>query len=119
MAGMNGELHGLEDPEQIAKVNALYGTLATIESLSPMLPAVLDRLRSLRAIHADAATASESLGRVEKRQEDMGTEIQRWREGLEKVEAAMLEGEKTMGGNMTVVEGWVKELEAKMESLNR
>jgi nuclear migration protein JNM1 len=119
VAGTNGGLHSLEDPEQIAKINALYGTLATIESLSPMLPAVLDRLRSLRAIHADAATASESLARVEKQQEDMGAEIQRWREGLEKVEAAVMEGEKVMGGNMMVVEGWVKELEARMERLGR
>ncbi|KAH0544203.1 hypothetical protein FGG08_001648 [Glutinoglossum americanum] len=119
VAGMNGELSTLEDPEQIAKINALYGTLATIESLSPMLPTVLDRLRSLRAIHADAATASEGLERVEKRQEDMTAEIQRWREGLEKVETAVVEGEKVMGGNMMVIEGWVKELEARMEKLNR
>ncbi|KAH0552883.1 hypothetical protein GP486_006916 [Trichoglossum hirsutum] len=117
--GMNGEPHGLEDPEQIAKINALYGTLATIESLSPMLPAVLDRLRSLRAIHADAATASESLARVEKQQEDMGAEIQRWKDGLEKVEAAVMEGEKVMGGNMVVIEGWVKDLEARMQRFGR
>ncbi|KAI9765113.1 MAG: hypothetical protein M1840_007820 [Geoglossum simile] len=117
--GVNGEPHGLEDPEQVAKINALYGTLATIESLSPMLPAVLDRLRSLRAIHADAATASESLEMVEKRQEEMGADIQRWREGLEKVEAVVLEGENVMGGNMVVIEGWVKELEAKMGRLSR
>ena len=102
---------------QVAKINALYGTLPTIEGLSPLLPSLLDRLRSLRAIHADAATASEGLERVERRQTEMADDIKRWKEGLEKVEKAMKQGETVMGGNMKVVEGWVKELEQKMGKL--
>lgn len=104
-----------EDAEQTAKINALYGTLPTIESLAPLLPPLLDRLRSLRAIHADAAGASEMLERLERRQGEMAAEIGMWREGLEKVEGAMREGEEKMDGNRKLVEGWVKELEAKME----
>lgn len=107
-----------EDAEQTAKINALYGTLPTIENLAPLLPPLLDRLRSLRAIHADAATASETLARLERRQTDMAGEIQQWREGLEKVEAAMQQGETAMGGNMKVVEGWVRELEEKMAKMS-
>lgn len=106
-----------EDSEQTSKIHALYGTLSTIENLAPLLPPLLDRLRSLRAIHADAATASESLDAVEKKQTDMAGDIKRWREGLEKVEEALKQNQTTMGGNMQVVEGWVKELEAKMEKL--
>ena len=104
-----------EESEQAAKINALYGTLSTIENLAPILPSLLDRLRSLRAIHADAATASESLDRAEKKQAEMAADINNWREGLEKVEEAMKSGEITMGGNMKVVEGWVKDLEQTME----
>jgi len=106
-----------EDSEQTAKINALYGTLSKIDSLAPMLPSLLDRLRSLRAIHADAAVASESLERTEKKQAEMANDIKKWREGLEKVEEAMKQGERVMNGNMKVVEGWVKDLEAKMEKL--
>ncbi len=108
---------GFENPEHVAKVNALYGTLATIENIAPLLPSILERLQSLRAIHASAATASATLDKVEKRQEEMAAEIQQWREGLEKVEEAMKEGEGTMGSNMKVVEGWVKELESRVEKL--
>ncbi|KAI9879941.1 MAG: hypothetical protein M1830_006249 [Pleopsidium flavum] len=108
-----------DDPELVSKVNALYGTLATIENLSPLLPAVLDRLQSLRAIHADAANASENLKDVEKRQEEMASDIKQWTEGLAKIEATMKQGEGTMGGNMKVVEGWVKDLEARVEKLKR
>ncbi|KAF4634368.1 hypothetical protein G7Y89_g3734 [Cudoniella acicularis] len=104
-----------EDSEQMSKIHALYGTLPTIENIAPLLPSLLDRLRSLRAIHADAATASESLDAVEMKQVEMAGDIKKWREGLEKVEEALKQSETVMGGNMKVVEGWVKDLEQKME----
>jgi len=106
-----------EDSEQTAKINALYGTIPTIESLTPLLPPLLDRLRSLRMIHADAATAAENLARVEQKQADMAADIQQWREGLEKVEAAMTEGGAAMSKNMDVMAEWVKDLEAKMAKM--
>lgn len=107
-----------EDSEQTTKINALYSTLPTIESLTPLLPPLLDRLRSLRVVHADAATASETLDRIEKRQTDMASDIRQWREGLEKIEAAIKDGEVSMGNNTKVVEGWVKDLEEKMARLS-
>lgn len=104
-------------PEQLAKINALYGTLPTIESLAPLLPPLLDRLRSLRAIHSDAATASEMLERIERQQTDMATDLKQWKEGLEKVEEAMKEGSTSMAGNMKVMEAWVKDLEGRVAKL--
>lgn len=115
-AGAKGTADG-EDSEQAAKINALYGTLPTIENLAPLLPSLLERLRSLRTIHADAAQAGEGLEKLALRQEEMGREIARWREGLVKVEAAIKESEGTVGGNMKAVEGWVKELEGRVQSL--
>ncbi|KAL8774783.1 MAG: hypothetical protein Q9209_000722 [Squamulea sp. 1 TL-2023] len=107
-----------EDLDQTSKINALYGTLPTIESLSPLLPSVLDRLRSLRIIHADAANASDSLSKVESRQSIMAEELKKWREGLEKLDLAMQHGETTMKDNMGVVDGWVKELESRIHETN-
>ncbi|KAK7755313.1 hypothetical protein SLS62_002820 [Diatrype stigma] len=108
----------VDDTEQTAKINALYGTLPTIESMTPLLPPLLDRLRSLRAIHADAATANETLEHLERSQSEMATDIKQWKEGLEKVEAAMGEGETAMQTNMQVIDGWVKDLEAKVAKLS-
>lgn len=108
---------GGEAPEQVAKINALYGTLPTIENLAPLLPPLLDRLRSLRAIHSDAATASEMLERIEMQQTDMATDLKQWKEGLEKVEEAMKEGSSAMAGNMNVIEAWVKDLEGRVAKL--
>ena len=108
-----------DDAEQRVKINALYGTLSTIESLAPLLPSVLDRLRSLRSFHAEAATASQTLARLEARQEDTKQELQGWREGLEKVESAMKQGEHTVKENTETVENWVKELEERMRRLQK
>lgn len=118
-AGLNSEagFPEVDDHESMSKINALYGTLSTIESLSSLLPSVLDRLRSLRTLHADAAIASQTLSKVESRQEAMKEDLQGWREGLEKVEKAMEHGEQTMKGNTEMVEAWVKELEERMQKL--
>jgi nuclear migration protein JNM1 len=107
-----------EDSEQTAKINALYGTLPTIDNLTPLLPPLLDRLRSLRTIHAEAATASETLARLEQKQAEMAGEIQQWREGLEKVEGAVRAGDATMAKNVDVMSTWVKDLEEKMSKLS-
>ena len=109
------DLTFMDEPEQISKINALYGTLPTIESLSPLLPPLLDRLRSMRLVHADAANAHNSLAQIESRQEAMAEDIRSWRAGLEKVEAVIEQEQKTMSGNMNAVEGWVKELEDRMD----
>ncbi|UPK98568.1 hypothetical protein LCI18_009503 [Fusarium solani-melongenae] len=106
-----------EESEQEAKINALYGILPTIENLTPILPPLLDRLRSLRAIHADAATASDTLSRIEQQQTEMAAELKQWNEGLVKIEAAMKEGSVSIENNKKVMEEWVKDLEERMEDL--
>ncbi|KAK0657197.1 Dynamitin-domain-containing protein [Cercophora newfieldiana] len=117
-AGAAPEEGPSEDSEQTAKINALYGTIPTIESLTPLLPPLLDRLRSLRMIHADAATASETLAQLEKKQSEMASDIQQWREGLDKVESSMREGDAAMEKNMDVMSTWVKDIEGKMAKLS-
>lgn len=111
------EATALADPDNVAKIHALYGTLPTIESLAPLLPATLDRLRSLRALHADAGMASQTLRRVEERQESVREEIGEWRDGLDKVEKAVQDGAGRTRENAAVVEGWVRELEGRVEKL--
>lgn len=106
------------DDEHAAKIQALYATLPTIQSLHPLLPSVLERLRSLRACHAGAAHAADSLNDLEKRQAEMTTEIEQWREGLAAVEEKMREGEAALKSNVETVEPWVRDLEARMARLD-
>ena len=110
---------GAIDTDRETKINALYGVLPTIQQLGPLLPSVLDRLRSLRAIHADAGRAAEGLEGIEKRQEEMSLEIGRWREALGKVEGVMKETEGVFMGNVGKVEEWVRGLEERMEKVEK
>lgn len=106
------------DDEHAAKIQALYATLPTIQSLHPLLPSVLERLRSLRACHAGAAHAADSLNELEKRQAEMTSEIEQWREGLAAVEEKMREGEAALRSNVETVEPWVRGLETRMARLD-
>ncbi|PMB66634.1 Dynactin subunit 2-A [Beauveria bassiana] len=116
-SGSSSQAQADDSAEQETKINALYAVLPTIESLAPILPPLLDRLRSLRAIHADAAAASQTLDQIEQRQADMTAELKQWREGLQKLQETMKESDSTVKGNMTVMEGWVKDLEGRMAKL--
>lgn len=107
----------LANDEQNAKIQALYATLPTIQSLHPLLPSVLERLRSLRACHAGAAHAADSLNDLEKHQAEMTSEIEQWREGLAAVEEKMSQGESALRSNVEMVEPWVRDLESRMARL--
>ena len=111
---INGHGSHMDTPEKASKINALYGTLATIDSLSPTLPMVLERLRTLRALHTSAVTASTALDDIEKRQAEQAAEIGQWREALQKVESYVKDGQSSLKENVEEVDTWVKELEDRL-----
>jgi len=102
--------------EDLSKLRSLYSLLPTLTDLSPTLSPLLARLRSLRQLHAGAATASQDLEELERRQRETEQEIAEWRTGLEKVEEAVKQAETGIKGNADVVEGWVKELESRLKA---
>ncbi|KAJ6189662.1 hypothetical protein N7519_004570 [Penicillium mononematosum] len=110
-------LEASTDDDHVAKIQALYTTLPTIQSLHPLLPSVLERLRSLRACHAGAAHAADSLNELEKRHAEMASEIEQWREGLTTVEEKMQQGEAALRSNVETVEPWVRDLESRLARL--
>ena len=111
---INGHESHIDTPEKTSKINALYGTLATIDMLSPTLPMVLERLRTLRALHTNAVTASTALDDIEKRQAEQAAEIGQWREALQKVESYMKDGQSSLKENVEEVDKWVSELEDRL-----
>lgn len=101
-------------PTESSKINALYSTLSSIDSLSPTLPMVLERLRTLRALHTSAAGASAALDDVEKRQAEQAAEIEHWKEALQKAESHVKDGQSSLKENVEEVEKWVKDLESRL-----
>ncbi|KAK5692245.1 hypothetical protein LTR17_025456 [Elasticomyces elasticus] len=100
--------------EDAEKLQQLYALLPTLQSLSPTVPAILARLRSLRNLHTTAASAAADLDEVEKRQSEMETDLSEWRNGLLRVEQAVGQASEANGKNGRIVDGWVKDLEAKL-----
>ncbi|KAK4628722.1 hypothetical protein CLAFUW4_08562 [Fulvia fulva] len=104
-------------PSDLEKLQSLYTILPTLQSLSPTVPALIMRLRSLNHIHTAAAQASDDLEAVEQRQAEMDRELKMWREGLEKVEKAVVDGLESNGRNGGMVKKWVEELEGRVKTL--
>ncbi|KAF2199649.1 hypothetical protein GQ43DRAFT_398302 [Delitschia confertaspora ATCC 74209] len=107
-----------DEEERNSKINALYGTLPAIDKLSPILPIILDRIRTLRLVHTTSFQADEILTNLEKRQAKQEDEIQKWRDALEKVVEEVKANEEPMTENMRVVGDWVKNLEERIERLS-
>ena len=112
----NGKLPTLTHGD-MEKLQALYALLPNLQSLSPTVPAIVARLRSLRTLHTSAANAASEIEDIERRQAVMEKELLAWREGLENVETAVKEANQSNGLNGRVVQGWVEDLERRMEAL--
>lgn len=63
----------LSNFDQTAKIDALHATLPRIQELSPLVPLVLERLRSLQFIHAGAAGVKGDLEAVERTQAELAS----------------------------------------------
>ncbi|KAF2468209.1 uncharacterized protein BDR25DRAFT_290906 [Lindgomyces ingoldianus] len=106
-----------EPSEQESKVNALYGTLPAIDKLSPLLPLVLDRLRTLRLVHTSAWQADEVLTELEHRQSKQEDEIKKWETSIETQLQNVKVCEQSLQMNMKTVGDWVKRIEERIEKL--
>jgi nuclear migration protein JNM1 len=113
----SGDGKAVTYPDQEAKINALYGTLPTIDKLSPMLPIVLERLRTLRLVHTSAWQADKVLTQLESRQSKQEQEIKGWERQLEVLEKNLKKAETAMVNNVNTVGNDVKMLEEKMAKL--
>lgn len=112
---MDSEASELNATSQEKKIDALYENLEMIESISPILPNLLDRLKALRIIHADAATVTTGLKDCTQRQHIIQDEMTELKETLERVESTMKESKITIQSNMIEIENMVKQLEQKVD----
>ncbi|OAP63541.1 hypothetical protein AYL99_02768 [Fonsecaea erecta] len=103
--------------EQSSKITALYNVLPTIQNLQPLLPVVLERLRTLSVIHNGAAQAKGLVDELERRQGQTREEIAQWRAAVEAVEKGMGDLEAVMKENVDVLGGRVREMEARIDRL--
>lgn len=103
--------------DQAARITALYNILPTLQSLQPLLPVVLERLRALSVIHAGAAEVRTELDEFASRLSTQENDIRKWREAIESAENAMAEGKEVMKENVATVGDAVRGLERRMREV--
>ncbi|QIW95876.1 hypothetical protein AMS68_001394 [Peltaster fructicola] len=103
--------------DDMAKLDALYALLPNLQGLTPMVPALLERLRSLTALHAGAATAADELDDLVKKQADMAAELKSWEQSLVRLEEVVKDASEANGRNGTTVNAWVQDLQKRVEAL--
>jgi nuclear migration protein JNM1 len=112
-----GDTKAITYPDQEAKINALYGTLPSIDKLAPILPLVLERLRTLRLVHTSAWQADEVLSELQGRQAKQEEEIKKWERQLVIVEKDMAKCTDAMHNNIKIVGEDVKRIDLRIEKL--
>lgn len=103
--------------DQASRITALYNLLPTLQSLQPLLPVVLERLRALSVIHASAAEVKTELDDFQNRLSTQENATKKWREAVESAEKAMAEGREVMRENVATVGDAVRGLEKRMREL--
>jgi nuclear migration protein JNM1 len=106
-----------EDFESTHKIDALYAALATIDRIAPVVPGVLDRLRAMRIVHADAAGVTSGLKDAAARLGRMEGEIKEWKESIGKVEGGLNAIVGRIGGVAGRVEEVILGLEGRVKKL--
>lgn len=109
--------HPLIDPELPAKISALHGTLPAIESLVPMLHPTLERLRALREVHQDSASAHTRLTELEQHEVEIQRQLKYWKDTLLELEEQTNDLEEEWLENMENVEKKFKNLEGRIQAL--
>jgi nuclear migration protein JNM1 len=99
------------------KVNALYAALEGIERVTPVVPGILERLRGMRVVHADAAGVTTGIKEANVQMERMGQDFGEWREALTKVEGGLDEARTSVQVAVERVEVLLKGLEERIDKL--
>ena len=104
-----------------ADYTALQGLFALLPRLDPLLPIVpplLDRLRSLSGLHAAASEVADGLVRLRESEKKGGEEVKELTDIVEGVQKGLDEAGKTILTNWEGLERRLKELEQRVETLN-
>ena len=105
------------DPDTIASISYLTSTLKTIDPLIPMITPLIERLRTLKALHIQANTFSESLsGLTDGIQKcDMG--IKEAKDFVAGAEESWKENHQIIIKNMETIEERINNILNRMEQL--
>ncbi|KAK9389973.1 Dynamitin-domain-containing protein [Lipomyces mesembrius] len=106
-----------EDTTQADKIESIYNSLSSVEKLIQIVPGLVDRLRSLQFVHAEAGETISNIGEIRDKMNATEAHISKWRTALENAERRLDEIEEREKRNLITAEEWVKDLESKVQFL--
>jgi len=106
-----------ETDSQTHKIDALYSTLSAMDRVIPLLPGILDRLRSMRIVHADAANVTSGINDANSRLQKLEGEVKEWEGAIQRVETALKDVAGHVGTSVQRVEQVVSQLEGRVDKL--
>ncbi|KAK9491832.1 Dynamitin-domain-containing protein [Lipomyces doorenjongii] len=106
-----------EDTTQADKIESIYSSLSSVEKLIQIVPGLVDRLRSLQFLHAEAGETISNISEIRDKMNATEAHISKWRTALENAERRLDEIEGREKRNLITAEEWVKDLESKVKFL--
>ena len=100
---------------QIVKINQLYSKLPLLERFEAILPKVLERIKCLRGIHADAESANASLKEMNSVILGLQTDLNSWQTALVGVEEKLQTFQVTSVENRKQIQEWVDDLKTRIK----
>lgn len=98
---------------QAAKIDQLYSKLPVVEKFHILLPRILERLKTLRGIHADAESTNASIKDMDSAILGLKTDLKNWQSALVSVEEKLAKFETTSSGNKKEVKEWIDDLKSR------
>lgn len=100
--------------EDIVQLRSLHALVPTITNLGPSVLPTIERLKSLRTLHQQAAKSGQFMDDIERRQAETDKDIRAWQDGLSKVEEAIRQAEAGFKSDTAELEKWVHDLETRI-----
>ncbi len=101
------------------KVNSIYSLLNRYQETSEQLPLVINRLKSLRALHEHGATAMSRLQKLQSQQQTVDAVLKQNKEMLTRLDASFKANMETMQKNMSLLQSRFGSLSAQMSKLQK
>lgn len=99
------------------KIDAVYASLGAVEKLTQIMPSLLDRLKSLQYIHAEAGQIVGNVDELRKALVAAESDVSKWKATVDGAEKKLDELEEREKMNLEAVDKWLKELERRVAAL--
>lgn len=105
------------DPITSAKIQDLFALSTRLAPLVPVAPALLDRLRSLAALHSNASRFQGDLTALQTEQGEVKGSLQLFTDSLKQVELSLQDNQRRFAENLQGVMARIEELSRRVDAL--